>query len=57
MEEFGRLKLDFFKSFLENWLTDIKLRTEREGAAGLLVNRDGSDTKYPQRYGGADFMW
>jgi hypothetical protein len=84
MEEFGRLKLDFFKRFLElpqgipdesafrrvqhcveprqlqegleNWLTDIKVRTGREGEARRLVNRDGSDTKYPQRYGGAVFM-
>ncbi|MDR1929113.1 MAG: ISAs1 family transposase, partial [Treponema sp.] len=69
MEEFGRLKLDFFKTFLElpqgipdesafrrvlqcldprqlqegleNWLTDVKVRTGREGEAGRLVNIDG----------------
>jgi hypothetical protein len=41
---------------LENWLVDIKIREKDAGAAARRVNIDGSNTKYPQRYGGAAFM-
>jgi predicted transposase YbfD/YdcC len=36
---------------LKNWLIDIKIQNKEAGTAARRVNIDGSDTKYPQRYG------